>query len=72
VAFYRMCQWRRDRGPLGRRNREPVDGTIKQGFSEEKGLWSVANEALLFQPQWVNVIFENHRKSTAFEDGIRE
>ena len=34
------------RGPLGRRKRELVVGSIKQGFSQGKSLWSVAEEAL--------------------------
>ena len=43
------CQGRNERGPLGRRKREPVVGTIKVGFARGKGLWSVAEEA--FSPR---------------------
>ena len=42
-----MCQGRNEREPLERRKREPVRRTIKQGFSGEKRLWSVAEEAFL-------------------------
>jgi len=41
------CQGRNEREPLGWKKREPVGGTIKQGFSGEKRLWSVAEEAFL-------------------------
>jgi hypothetical protein len=41
------CQGRSKRKPLGRSKREPVEWTVRQGFSGEKGLWSVAEEALL-------------------------
>ena len=40
------CQGRRERKPLGRSKREPVQGKMKQGFSRGKSLWSVAEEAL--------------------------
>jgi transcriptional regulator with XRE-family HTH domain len=42
-----LCQGRSDRKPLWRSKREPAGGTIKQGFSGQKGFWSVAKEALL-------------------------
>jgi hypothetical protein len=41
------CQGRSKSEPLGRSKREPVRRTVRQGFSGEKGLWSVAEEALL-------------------------
>jgi hypothetical protein len=41
------CQGRSKRKPLGRSEREPVRCAVRRGFSGEKGLWSVAEEALL-------------------------
>jgi hypothetical protein len=41
------CQGRLKRRPVRRSKREPVGRTARQGFSGEKGLWSVAEEALL-------------------------
>jgi hypothetical protein len=45
--FMMSCQGRIKRKPLGRSKREPVRWTVRRGFSGEKGLWSVAEEALL-------------------------
>src|ERR1035438_7385564 len=42
-----FCQGRSKRRPLGRSKREPVRWTVRRGFSGEKGLGSVAEEALL-------------------------
>jgi len=41
------CQGRSKSRPLGRNKREPVRWTVRRSFSGEKGLWSVAGEALL-------------------------
>jgi hypothetical protein len=41
------CQGRSKSRPVWRSKREPAVGTEQQGFSGEKGLWSVAEEALL-------------------------
>ena len=38
------CQGRSKSRPLRRRKREPVTGRMRQGFSGEMGLWSVAEE----------------------------
>jgi hypothetical protein len=55
------CQGRNDREPAGRKKREPVRGTIKQGFSGEKGLWSVAEEALLPRSAFGEAVFSDPR-----------
>ena len=53
------CQGRSKSEPLGRSKREPVRRTVRQGFSGEKGLWSVAEEALLPRGAFGGVVFSD-------------